>query len=207
MIGSGVIGRIYTEEKAEVVVWVTEFLAALAILHQDDLTNRMNSSFSSHRCSAIYPFLHIVLVQFIIFFISSWCKIASDELYLLFCINPSCMLTVICFLKNTEELEAWTMPVRWWRFVLEDWSTQYTVHCTVYTVRCSKSLNFSCWSLEQLSGWRSIVLFHAVNLRTLLAQASLIVWDFTISVYGSSCNYLFLSLTFAPLPFFIFWHS
>ena len=39
--------RIYTEEKAKVVatVWGTEFiqfLATLAILHQDDLKNRMN---------------------------------------------------------------------------------------------------------------------------------------------------------------------
>ena len=40
------IRRIYTEEKAKVVaaVWGTEFirfLAALAILHHDDLNNRM----------------------------------------------------------------------------------------------------------------------------------------------------------------------
>ena len=39
--------RIYTEEKVKVVVaiWGTEFiqfLAALGILHQDDLKNRMN---------------------------------------------------------------------------------------------------------------------------------------------------------------------
>ena len=44
--------RIYTEQKAKVVdtAWRTDliqFLAALAILHQDDLKNRMNSSFSS----------------------------------------------------------------------------------------------------------------------------------------------------------------
>ena len=43
--------RIYTEEKAKVVavVWGREFmkfLSALAILHQDDLKNRTNSSFS-----------------------------------------------------------------------------------------------------------------------------------------------------------------
>ena len=41
------IGRIYTEEKAKVVAaaWGTEFilfLAALAVLHQDDMKKRMN---------------------------------------------------------------------------------------------------------------------------------------------------------------------
>ena len=46
--------RIHTKEKAKVVAasWETEFiqfLAALAILHQDDLKNMMN------------PFLHIIL--------------------------------------------------------------------------------------------------------------------------------------------------
>ena len=59
---------IYTEEKAKVVaaVWGTEFiqfLGALAILHQEDLKNRMNSSFS-----------YIILVVFILFFMSSWCN-------------------------------------------------------------------------------------------------------------------------------------
>ena len=49
--------RINTGEKAKVVaaVWGTEFiqfLAALAILHQDDLKKRMNSSYSSNRPSA-----------------------------------------------------------------------------------------------------------------------------------------------------------
>ena len=42
--------RIYTEEKAKVVaaVWGTEciqFLATLAVLHQDDMKKRMNSSY------------------------------------------------------------------------------------------------------------------------------------------------------------------
>ena len=64
-----------TEEKA--VVWKTEliqFIAALAILHQDDLKKGINSSFSSYRPGAIYAILHIVLVNFILFFISSWCN-------------------------------------------------------------------------------------------------------------------------------------
>ena len=68
---------IYTEEKAKVVaaVWGTEciqFLAMLAIFHQDYLKNRMNSSFSSYHPGAIQPFFHIILVQFVLFFISSW---------------------------------------------------------------------------------------------------------------------------------------
>ena len=46
MAHTDTIRRIYTEEKAKVVaaVWGTEFirfLAALAILHHDDLKNRM----------------------------------------------------------------------------------------------------------------------------------------------------------------------
>ena len=62
-----------TEEKAKVVasVWGTEFikfLAALAILYQDDLK----------KGKKIHPFLHIVMVQFILFFKLSWCKIASE---------------------------------------------------------------------------------------------------------------------------------
>ena len=52
--------RIYTEEKAKFIaaVWGEEcfqFLAALAILHQDDLKNMMNSSYSSYHPDAINP--------------------------------------------------------------------------------------------------------------------------------------------------------
>ena len=57
-----------TEEKAMVVaaVWGTEwikFLAALDILHPDDLKKRMNSSYSSYHPGATHPILHIVQVQ------------------------------------------------------------------------------------------------------------------------------------------------
>ena len=67
-VGFGHRRRIYTEEKAKVVaaVWETEllqFLAVLAIFHQDDLKNRMNSSFSVYHPGAIHPFLHNNLVQ------------------------------------------------------------------------------------------------------------------------------------------------
>ena len=60
--------RIYTEDKAKGVaaVWGTEyiqFLAALAVFHQNDLKTRMNSSFSSYHPGAIHPFLHIILVE------------------------------------------------------------------------------------------------------------------------------------------------
>ena len=53
------------------------FVTALAILHQDDLKKGMNSSYCSFRHDSISLILHIVLVQFILFFKSSWCKLAS----------------------------------------------------------------------------------------------------------------------------------
>ena len=54
--------RIKTEEKARVVaaVWGTEliqFIAALTILHEDDLKKGMNSSYSSYSPGAIHPIL------------------------------------------------------------------------------------------------------------------------------------------------------
>ena len=39
----------------------------------------MNSSYSSYGPGAFNPILHIILVQFILFFKSSWCKMASAE--------------------------------------------------------------------------------------------------------------------------------
>ena len=59
------VGHIKTEEKAKVAfsVWgkeLTQFLAVLTILHQDDLKKGMNLSI-----------LFIVLVQLILFFILS----------------------------------------------------------------------------------------------------------------------------------------
>ena len=74
--------RVKTEEKAKIVaaIWGTEFiqfLAAVAVLHQDDLKKEMNSFYSLFLPGAIHPIIHIVLVQFILFFKSSWCKIAS----------------------------------------------------------------------------------------------------------------------------------
>ena len=57
---------IKTEEKAKVVaaVWgieLSQFLAVLAILHQDDLMKVMNSSYTSYRPGAIRPILHIII--------------------------------------------------------------------------------------------------------------------------------------------------
>ena len=40
-----------------------QFNAALAILRQDDLKKRVNSSFSSYHPDAIHPFLQNILVQ------------------------------------------------------------------------------------------------------------------------------------------------
>ena len=75
--------RSHAEEKAKVVtaVWgitFIQFLAVLVILNHVDLKNRMNSSFSSCHPGAINPFLHVILlVQLILFFISSGWKTAS----------------------------------------------------------------------------------------------------------------------------------
>ena len=50
---------------------------SLPLLHQEDLMEGMNSPYSSYRPGAIHPILHIVQVQFVLFFESSWCKTAS----------------------------------------------------------------------------------------------------------------------------------
>ena len=60
--------RKHTEKQAKVVaaVWGTvfiQFLAVIAVLHEDDLKNIMNLSFSSNYPGAIHPFLQIILVQ------------------------------------------------------------------------------------------------------------------------------------------------
>ena len=55
--------RIYSEEKEKVVAAIDSVPCWLAILHQDDLKNRMNSSFTSNHPGAINSFLHIILVQ------------------------------------------------------------------------------------------------------------------------------------------------
>ena len=78
---------------------------------QDDFNVWMNSSYSSYRPVEIHPFLHIVRVQFILFFKLSWWKISSlarnlinspppppsssDDLCLLFCLYPSCMAYMV----------------------------------------------------------------------------------------------------------------
>ena len=82
--------RIYTEEKAKVVaaVWGTEFiqfLAALAVLHQDDKKKRMKCTRIKWKKGWIHRILQIVLVSNSI-----------DDLCLLFCINPS---YIVCTVK------------------------------------------------------------------------------------------------------------
>ena len=50
--------------KVVVTVWGTEliqFLAVIAIFHQDDLKKGMNSSYSSYRPGAIHPIRLIIL--------------------------------------------------------------------------------------------------------------------------------------------------
>ena len=80
--------RIYTENKAKVVaaVWGTEFiefLATLAILHQDDMKKRINCTRMIWRKGWISPGLYEESMnqddvkKRILFFKSPWCKIAS----------------------------------------------------------------------------------------------------------------------------------
>ena len=93
---------IKTEEKAKVVaaIWGTEliqFLAALAILHQDDMKKGMNLCYSQYRPGAVHSILHIVLVDFLLFFISSWCKIASVARNLISSAPPSCQALALTF--------------------------------------------------------------------------------------------------------------
>ena len=87
--------RIYTEEKEKVVaaVWAER-------IYQIPCRAIYFATWQFEEW--IYPFLHIILVQIILFFISSWCKAASTarnwinsvlphsskNLCLLFCINP-----------------------------------------------------------------------------------------------------------------------
>ena len=120
--------RIYTEEKAKVVadVWGTEFipfLATRAIFHRDDLKN---SSFSSYHPGAINHFLHIILVQN-----SKRGKELntfgppnrSDDLFLVFCVNPSSMTTlysvlVLVHTYCTVFLEINQLLIPFWPFDL-----------------------------------------------------------------------------------------
>ena len=51
-----------------------QFIAAIAIFHQNDLKKGMNS----YRPGAIHPNFHIVLMKFILLFKKSWRKIASS---------------------------------------------------------------------------------------------------------------------------------
>ena len=56
------IRRIKTEEKAKVVAVISrteliQFIAVLAIFHQDDLKKGMYSSYASYRPGAIHPIL------------------------------------------------------------------------------------------------------------------------------------------------------
>ena len=89
--------RIKTEENAMdvAVVWETEliqFIAAVAILHQEDLKKGINSSYCSYHPGAIHPILHIVMVQNSYSvakkLIDSAPPRSSDDLCILFCLYP-----------------------------------------------------------------------------------------------------------------------
>ena len=51
-----------------------QFHAAQLFCTRTILKNRINSSFSSNNPGAIHPILQIIMVQFILFFKSSWCN-------------------------------------------------------------------------------------------------------------------------------------
>ena len=65
------------EEKAKVIidVWGTEMIQL--IVAPGRLKKGMSSSYFSYRSGAIHPILHIVLIQLILFFKSSWSKLAN----------------------------------------------------------------------------------------------------------------------------------
>ena len=75
-------GRIKTEEKGKgrrccLGDWNDSIPCRASYFAQGWFEEGMNSSHSSYRPGANHPILHIVLVQLILFFRSSWCKIAS----------------------------------------------------------------------------------------------------------------------------------
>ena len=86
---------IYTEGKAKVVAaaWGKEFI-------------QIPCRASYLAPGIIHPFLHNILVQFILFFIPSWCKElttfyppnTSDDLCLLFCILYNFLLWILLYL-------------------------------------------------------------------------------------------------------------
>ena len=148
------------------------------IFHQDDLKKGTNNYM-----------LHIVLVQFILFFISSWYNSSyssnrpgakqiawqrnesimspnsSNDLCLLFCLYPSSM-----------------------RFMLDYFLTLfYTVLCCY--MQCSFYIKRPNISSHHPSN-------RPIQLAKSSPEASFILSDFTISVFGSSCNWLFFSSLF-----------
>ena len=97
--------RIYTEEKAKVVgaVWGTEFIQLLAVLYQDDMKKRINFTRMIWSKGWIHPILQIVLVQNS-YPARNWIN-CSHDLFLLFWINPSSMVSHICSKNTTDEPE------------------------------------------------------------------------------------------------------
>ena len=74
----------------------------------------------------MHPFLQIILIQFILYFKLSYCKIAqrgkefnefclsnsSDDLCLFFCIYPSSMLETLLFGKETQTKQSAILNVK-----------------------------------------------------------------------------------------------
>ena len=52
---------------------IDSFSCHASVFKQNDLKKGTNLSYSSYRPGEIKPILHIIIVQFIVIFISSWC--------------------------------------------------------------------------------------------------------------------------------------
>ena len=75
------------EEKTKVVTVIggtelIQFIALLDIFHHNDLKKGMVSSYSSNHPDSIHPILLIDLVQFILFFLLSWCKSSFLQMHI-----------------------------------------------------------------------------------------------------------------------------
>ena len=59
-----------TRQRSSLLFVGQNLFNSFPILHQDDFKNIINSSFPSYHPGGIHPFLHIILVEFILFFLA-----------------------------------------------------------------------------------------------------------------------------------------
>ena len=85
-----------------------QFLATPAILHQDDLKKKVNSSYASNCPGVIRPVLPIVLVQNSSRGkeLNQFCPLNNiDDFSLLFCLYPSSMGPCLVLIENKQREE------------------------------------------------------------------------------------------------------